>query len=86
MENTKCKLLLGDCLDLMKDIDDNSVDMILCDLPYGITAPKWDSIIPIDSLWKEYDRILKKNCIVALTASQPFTTMQIGRASCRERV
>ena len=51
------KLMLGDCLELMKDIPDGSIDMILCDLPYGITSNKWDTILPLDELWKEYNRI-----------------------------
>jgi DNA modification methylase len=68
----------GDCLDLMPQIPDKSVDMILCDLPYGITAPKWDSIIDFDKLWAEYKRIIKKDCVIALFASQPFTTKLIN--------
>lgn len=58
----------------MKEIDDKMVDMILCDLPYGITACKWDKVLPLDELWKQYKRIIKKNGVVVLTASQPFTT------------
>ena len=50
------QLLQGDCLELMKDIPDGSIDMILCDLPYGTTACKWDIIIPLDKLWVEYER------------------------------
>lgn len=65
---------LGDCLELMKDIPDGSVDMILCDLPYGTTACKWDSVIPFDLLWAQYERIIKPNGAVVLTASQPFTS------------
>lgn len=61
----------------MQDVPDKSVDMILCDLPYGVTQNKWDSIIPLDDLWGEYNRILKQNGIVALTASQPFTSMLV---------
>lgn len=53
------KLYQGDCLELMKDIPDKSIDMVLCDLPYGITSCKWDSIIPFDKLWEQYDRIIK---------------------------
>lgn len=64
----------GDCLELMKDIPDGSVDMILADLPYGTTACKWDTIIPFDPLWKEYKRIIKDNGAIVLTASQPFTS------------
>ena len=55
------ELWQGDCLELMKNIPDGSVDMVLCDLPYGTTRNKWDSIIPLDSLWKEYKRVVKKN-------------------------
>jgi site-specific DNA-methyltransferase (adenine-specific) len=64
----------GDCLELMKQIPDGSIDMILCDLPYGTTACKWDSVIPFDSLWSQYKRIIKKNHAIVLTASQPFTS------------
>lgn len=64
----------GDCLEVMKNIADNSVDMILCDLPYGTTACKWDSIIPFEPLWEQYKRIIKDNGAIVLTASQPFTS------------
>lgn len=64
----------GDCLDLMRDIPSGSVDMILCDLPYGTTACSWDSVIPFAPLWSEYWRIVKPNAAVVLTASQPFTS------------
>ena len=67
-----------DCLEGMKYIDDKSIDMILCDLPYGTTACKWDAIIPLDVLWREYERIIKDNGAIVLTASQPFTTMLIN--------
>ena len=69
------KLLQGDCLELMKDIPDGSVDMILADLPYGTTASKWDSIIPIEPLWKQYKRVLKDNGAIVLTAIEPFASM-----------
>lgn len=65
----------GDCLEVMREIPDASVDMILCDLPYGTTACAWDSIIPLDELWSHYKRILKPNRAVVLTACQPFTTV-----------
>ena len=68
----------GDCLEIMKSIPDRSVDMILCDLPYGTTACKWDTIIPFDKLWKQYERIIKPNGAIVLTASQPFTTELIN--------
>jgi site-specific DNA-methyltransferase (adenine-specific) len=58
----------------MKNIPDKSIDMILCDLPYGTTACKWDTIIPFEPLWKEYKRIIKDNGAIVLTASQPFTS------------
>ena len=71
------KLYNGDCLEVMKQIPDGSVDMVLCDLPYGTTSNKWDSIIPFDDLWSAYDRICKPTAVVALTASQPFTSMVV---------
>jgi len=58
----------------MKDIPDNSIDMILCDPPYGTTACKWDTIIPFEPLWEQYKRIIKDNGAIVLTASQPFTS------------
>ena len=70
-------LMQGDCLDRMKEIPDGSVDLVCCDLPYGTTDCKWDVIIPLETLWKHYDRLLKKNGIAVLTASQPFTSMLI---------
>ena len=71
---TKIDLLHGDCLELMKDIPDGSVDMILADLPYGTTACKWDTIIPFELLWEQYERVIKDNGAIVLTASQPFTS------------
>lgn len=71
-------LMHGDCLELMKDIPDGSVDMILCDLPYGTTACKWDTVIPFAPLWEQYKRVTKKNAAIVLTASQPFTTALIS--------
>ncbi len=68
------KILQGDCLELMKDIPDKSIDMILCDLPYGTTACKWDTIIPFEPMWEQYKRIIKDNGAIVLTASQPFTS------------
>jgi site-specific DNA-methyltransferase (adenine-specific) len=75
LENT---IHLGDCLELMKELPDASVDLVLCDLPYGTTANKWDALIPFSSLWEQYKRIGKENCVYALTASQPFTTALIN--------
>ena len=74
MSEGKKEILLGDCLELMKDIPRGSIDMILCDLPYGTTACKWDTIIPFDKLWEQYERIIKPNGAIVLTASQPFTS------------
>lgn len=65
---------LGNCLDLMTDIPDGSVDIILCDLPYGSTACKWDVVIPFEPLWSHYKRIIKPNGAIVLTAIQPFTS------------
>lgn len=67
----------GDCLVEMQTIPDKSVDMILCDLPYGTTACSWDTIIPFDPLWTQYKRIIKDNGAIVLTASQPFTSKLI---------
>lgn len=67
-------LYLGDCLDLMVGIPDGSVDMILCDPPYGTTACKWDTVIPFEQMWRNVWRALKFNGIAAFTASQPFTS------------
>lgn len=68
------EILNGDCLELMDYISDSSIDMILCDLPYGTTACKWDTIIPFDKLWAQYERIIKPNGAIVLTAAQPFTS------------
>src|SRR5699024_8421450 len=124
------KIYNEDCLEGMKKIPDKSVDMILCDLPYGTTRNKWDAIIPLDELWQQYNRVIKDNGAIVLTAQTPFDKvlgvsnlkmlkyewiwtkysgaghlkankiptkkqeniqvtqkkLQIGRASCRERV
>ena len=71
------KLLQGDCLELMKDIPTGSVDMILCDLPYGTTQNKWDSIIDLDKLWSHYKRIIKDNGAIVLTSQGIFTARLI---------
>ena len=68
------KIIHGDCLEIMPTLADKSVDMILCDLPYGTTACKWDTIIPFEPLWKQYKRLIKDNGAIVLTASQPFTS------------
>lgn len=70
-------LILGDCLEKMKDIHDKSIDMILCDLPYGTTACKWDVIIPFDKLWNQYKRVAKDNSAIVLTARDPFTSLMV---------
>ena len=64
----------GDCLELMKDIPDKSIDMILCDLPYGTTACKWDIVMPFDKLWEQYNRIIKNNGAIVLFGSEPFSS------------
>ena len=74
----KFKLFQGDCLELMKQIPDGSVDLVLCDLPYGTTACKWDTVIPFEPLWEQYRRVAKRNAAIVLTASQPFTTALIS--------
>ena len=68
-----CQLMFGDCLERMKEIPDGSIDMILCDLPYGTTACKWDSIIPLEPLWQQYERIIADNGCIVLTADGIFT-------------
>jgi len=68
-----CSLFCGDCLELMREIPDNSVDMVCADLPYGTTACKWDSVIPLGALWAEYKRVCKPSAASVLTACQPFT-------------
>lgn len=72
------KLANGDCLEVMKGIPDGSIDMILCDLPYGTTACKWDSVIPFEQLWEQYRRVTKPSAAIVLTAAQPFTTAMIA--------
>lgn len=69
-----CQLFCGDCLEIMKQIPDKSVDMILCDLPYGTTACKWDTVIPFDKLWEHYNRIIKDNGAIVLFGSEPFSS------------
>lgn len=69
------QLYQGDCLEVMKQIPDKSVDMILCDLPYGTTACKWDTIIPFEPLWCEYNRIIKDNGAICLFAAEPFASL-----------
>ena len=78
MYSSQITLRHGNCLDLMRNIADRSVDMVLCDLPYGTTACKWDSVIPFAPLWEQYRRIAKPSAAIVLTASQPFTTALIS--------
>ena len=68
-------IICGDCLEVMPSIPDKSIDMILCDLPYGTTACKWDIIIPFEPLWEQYERAIKDNGAIVLTACQPFTSL-----------
>ena len=70
--------ICNDCFNIFPQIESGSIDMILCDLPYGTTQCKWDSILPLDKLWKEYDRIIKKNGAIVLFSSQPFTSILIN--------
>lgn len=67
------RVIEADCLQIMKQLPDNSIDMVLCDLPYGTTQNKWDSVIPLDQLWKEYKRIVKPNGAIVLTSQGIFT-------------
>ncbi len=70
-------IIQGDCLEEMKKLPDGCIDMILCDLPYGTTACKWDHVIPFEPLWKEYKRLIKDRGAIVLTASQPFTSFLV---------
>lgn len=72
------QLIHGDCLEVMKTLPGKSVDLILTDLPYGTTQNKWDSIIPLDSLWSQYERIIKDNGAIVLHSAQPFTSILIS--------
>ena len=71
-------LMLGDCLERMKEIPSGSVDMILADPPYGTTACKWDIVIPFDAMWAELKRIIKSNGAIVMMASQPFTSLLVS--------
>jgi len=68
-------LMLGDCLERMKEIPDGSIDMVMTDPPYGTTACKWDSVIPLEPMWEQLKRIIKPNGAIVMTASQPFTSV-----------
>jgi DNA modification methylase len=76
--NFRKELYHGDCLDIMNNIDNESIDMIFADLPYNITKNKWDIIIDPIKLWQHYERIIKPNGIIILTASQPFTSLMVN--------
>lgn len=76
-KNDNIWLMKGDCLERMKEIPDGSVDMVLTDPPYGTTACKWDSIIPLDLMWEQLKRIIKPNGAIVMTASQPFTSVLV---------
>lgn len=71
----KHNLMLGDCLELMKEIGSGTVDMILCDLPYGTTCCSWDAVIPFEQLWEQYERVIKENGAIVLFAAQPFAAV-----------
>lgn len=75
MSEGKKEILLGDCLELMKDIPNGSIDMILADLPYGTTNCKWDIVIPFNKLWEQYERIIKPNGAIVLFGTEPFSSM-----------
>lgn len=68
----------GDCLNIMNEIENKSIDMILADLPYGTTSCKWDSVIDLEKLWEHYNRIIKDNGVIVLFSAQPFTTSLIN--------
>ena len=74
-KNENLWLMQGDCLERMKEIPDRSVDMVLTDPPYGTTACKWDSIIPLEPMWEQLKRVIKPNGAIVMTASQPFTSV-----------
>lgn len=73
-EEKDYELWCGDCLELMNNIPDKSIDMIFTDLPYGTTQCKWDSIIPFESLWEQYNRIIKDNGAIVLFGTEPFSS------------
>lgn len=75
---TETTLYCGDCLEILPRIPDKSIDFICCDLPYGILACKWDSQIPLQPLWEQYERVIRDDGAIALFATQPFTTTLIA--------
>jgi len=78
IDHYKRKIFLEDCIAGMKRMPAKSVDMILCDLPYGTTQCKWDTVIPFDELWKQYERVIKDDGAIVLTSAQPFTSMLVA--------
>ena len=72
------KIIHGDCLEVMPQIPSGSIDMILCDLPYGTTACKWDTVIPLEPLWEQYNRVIKDNGAIVLTATNPFSSVLVS--------
>ena len=78
MSNKMVDLKLGDCLEIMKDIPDGSVDAVITDIPYGTTQSKWDTMIDLELMWKELKRVTKPNGAMVFTAAQPFTTTLIA--------
>jgi len=72
------KLIQGDCLEVMKDIESGSIDMVLADPPYGTTACKWDSVINLELMWKQLKRVVKPKAAIVMTASQPFTSVLVA--------
>lgn len=85
MKNDEIKLLRGNCLELAEQIPDGSIDMVLCDPPYGVTDCRWDSVLPFDAMWRMYERVVKANGAIALFSSQPFTTRLIHSNICQYR-
>ena len=72
------EIIHGDCLEVMPQIPSGSIDMILCDLPYGTTACKWDTVIPLEPLWEQYNRVIKDNGAIVLTATNPFSSVLVS--------
>lgn len=72
------KLIQGDCLEVMKDIEDGSIDMVMADPPYGSTSCRWDSVIPLEPMWENLKRVIKPRGVIVMTSTQPFTTTLIS--------
>ena len=73
------RIINGDCLEVMPTLGNKSIDMILCDLPYGTSArSKWDVIIPFEPLWLQYNRVIKDTCAIVLTATEPFSSLLVN--------